>query len=787
MGWFDIDKYIGDPTNSSSLSYPGLDELKNFYFKKYYKKTSILESVKLLSYFDSSLFKMLKDFVPAKTQLNTGLVIKPTILERTKQQRFEPSFTYIDHSGSLNVVSVTGSNPMNQNLNTEYTGEILIPSSSANTITSSGVIYNFTDRREPFTGEYSGSEFTVYSQPTTSVVTELSFFNIESDYNTLLSYSAIPLDPTLNNISEARKSTQYMDLDYSSDVITPVNIGFITSRSFGEITEADTPFLDASIQDSNYTLKRNINPRYLGSKNISQKYNEYTLGDKSFGQTAAIDLNSLKFAYFSEIVETGSIFPDRSNVYIKYLIDGRSNVTELTRKNETIFEIQNIFNAKKQSNISLDDNQLYSDQKYLDGLKPVYAGGYSYLPTLQNPTGSSTIEFKFTTGSITNITKEDLRVIPTSLGGDFIQIGNFNLGTIQIQSGSNVVNVGGYPSITLTRNAPVNQSTVWWDNDLLINVEGQVELEINIPKNTSASFDDITWNPFNGSQPILSSSTDLGEFSLLKATYHVTNSVVLPKNTNEIAAILDDSPSAMGGRFETSFITPQINSASVNIGQESANHSEPKYTYYFPSDPVISLTSSITDGGDAANGNAFFVRNNTGSFNILTASVSMSYWYENIIQTSSVFESGSDSYGVIDEAFSIQEGDLFRFVDVNAGEAGTGSGIFPKEFERQVKKVNTVFRDEVTDTRRLTIEFDKDIPARACEDFTSTTLPEDAKQIKRFVILKKAEDETNIILDFAKQPGRTSSGIILPADIPKSLQEKAGNIVKELKSQNLIS
>jgi hypothetical protein len=243
----------------------------------------------------------------------------------------------------------------------------------------------------------------------------------------------------------------------------------------------------------------------------------------------------------------------------------------------------------------------------------------------------------------------------------------------------------------------------------------------------------------------------------------------------------------MGGRFETSFGDPQIVSASINIGQESANHSEPKYTYYFPSDPVVSLTSSITDGGDASNGNAFFVRNNTGSFNILTASVSMSYWYENIIQTSSVYISGSDSYGVIDEAFSIQEGDLFRFVDVNAGEPGTGSGVFPKEFERQVKRVNVIPRDEVTNTNRLAIEFDKDIPARACEDFPGATLPEDARQIKRFVILKKVQDETNIVLDFAKQPGRTSSGIVLPADIPKALQEKAGNIVKELKSQNLIS
>jgi hypothetical protein len=791
LGFFDIDDYVGDPQLAASSSYPELNELRDFYFKKYYKQQNVFDVVKLLSYFDSSLFKMLKDFVPAKTLLNTGLVIKPHILERNKTEKFEPSFTYVDYSGSYKVVEVTGSTPMGIPLNTSYTGEVLIPSSSADTITASGVIYNFTDNREPFTGEYSGSEIRVYQTPTSSTVFEINTFNnigkdIENDFSISVSYSAIPFNPTFNNISEARKSVQYMDIDYSSNVITPVNIGFITSRSFGEITEQDSAFLDAPIQDSNYTLLRNINPRYLGSKNTSQKYNTYTLGDSSYGQTAAIDLNSLKFAYFSEIVETGSFFPDRSNVYIKYLIDGRSNVTELTRKNETIFDVQNIFNANKEANISLDDNQLYSDQKYLDGLKPVYAGGFRYLPALQNPTGSTSLVYRFTTGSLTNIDNSDLKELPGSLGGKFVNISNFTLGTIQIQSGSNDITIGGYPAITLTRNTPVNQSSIWWDNDLVVNVEGQVQLELNIPKNISASIDQITWNPFDGAQPILSSSEDLGEFALLKATYHVTNSVTLPKNTQTTKALLSNSPSAMGGYFETSFSPSGISSASVNIGEEAARYGTPEYTYYYPSEPLVSLTSSIEDGGDANNGNAFFLRNTTSSFNILTASVSMSYWYGNFVQTSSVYESGSDSFGVIDEEFIIKKGDLFRFVDKIGGEAGTGSGEFPIEFERQVKKVNTVFRDEVTNTRRLTIEFDKDIPARACEDFNSAS-PEDARQIKRFVILKKVTDETNIVLDFEKQPGQTSTGIVLPADIPKSLQDRAGNIVKELKSQNLIS
>jgi len=786
IGYFDIDEYIGDPQLAASSSYKKLDELRDFYFKKYYKKQNLFDIVKLLSYYDSSLFKMIKDFVPAKTLLNTGLVIKSHILERNKRQKFEPSFTYVDYSGSYPVVSVTGSTPMGQALNTSYTGEILIPPSSANTITASGIIYNFNDNREAFTGEFSGSEIRVYQTPASGTVFELNTFNVETEYSTYLSYSFLPFNPTLNNISEARKSTQYIDLDYSSNPITPVNIGYITSRSFSTLTEQQTSFLDAPIQDSNYTLRRNINPRYLGSKNISKKYNTYTLGDQSYGQTAAIDLNSLKFAYFSEIVETGSAFPQRSNVYIKYLIDGRSNVTELTRKNENIFEIQNIFNSNKQGDISLDNNQLFSDQKYLDGLKDIYAGGFRYLPCLQNPTGSTTLTYKFTTGSLTNIDKGDLKVLPGSLGGEFIDISNFNLGTLQIQSSSNYVTLGGYPSIKLTRNPPVDQSTIWWDNDLVVNIEGQVEIEVNISKNISASFEGITWNPFDGSQPIISSSTDLGNFVLLKATYHVSNSVTMPKNTLTTQALLSDSPSAMGGYFETSFNRPDIVSASVNIGQEAAAYSSPEYTYYYPSAPLLSLTSSILDGGDANNNNAFFLRNNTGSFNILTASVSMSYWYGNFMQTASIYDSGSDYFGIIDEEFQIQQGDIFRFVDKTGGEPGSGSGEFPIEFERQVKRVNIIPRDEVTNTRRLTIEFDQDIPARACEDYNSSS-PEDAREIKRFIILRKTPDETNIVLNFDKQKGKTSSGIILPSDIPQPLRDRAGNIVKELKAQNLIS
>jgi hypothetical protein len=64
---------------------------------------------------------------------------------------------------------------------------------------------------------------------------------------------------------------------------------------------------------------------------------------------------------------------------------------------------------------------------------------------------------------------------------------------------------------------------------------------------------------------------------------------------------------------------------------------------------------------------------------------------------------------------------------------------------------------------------------------------ENAKIINRFVILRKDPDETNVVIDHTKQPGLTSTGIIIPEYIPQSLRDQAGNIVKALKAQNLIT
>jgi hypothetical protein len=93
IGFFNIGDYIGDPRlrSSSADSYPDLDKLRNEYFQKYIKNYDVKDFIRLIKFFDNSLFKMIKDFVPARTSLASGIVIKQHLLERDKYPTPQPN------------------------------------------------------------------------------------------------------------------------------------------------------------------------------------------------------------------------------------------------------------------------------------------------------------------------------------------------------------------------------------------------------------------------------------------------------------------------------------------------------------------------------------------------------------------------------------------------------------------------------------------------------------------------------------------------------------------------
>jgi hypothetical protein len=95
LGYFNIGEYIGDPrlVSSSAESYPALNTLRDYYFEKYTSNYNIWDYIRLIKYFDNSLFKMIQDWTPARTDAATGIVIKQTVLERNKYPVPQPNIT----------------------------------------------------------------------------------------------------------------------------------------------------------------------------------------------------------------------------------------------------------------------------------------------------------------------------------------------------------------------------------------------------------------------------------------------------------------------------------------------------------------------------------------------------------------------------------------------------------------------------------------------------------------------------------------------------------------------
>ena len=126
---FDFDDFIGDPRDEFEYSYRTLEQKRLEYFKRYFGSNSFWDYLRILSYYDSSVFRTLKQFIPARAKPQFGTLIEPNILERTKEVigkkpsttqpyyenagQFEPGLAITSFpSGSDNVVKLSGTFPL---------------------------------------------------------------------------------------------------------------------------------------------------------------------------------------------------------------------------------------------------------------------------------------------------------------------------------------------------------------------------------------------------------------------------------------------------------------------------------------------------------------------------------------------------------------------------------------------------------------------------------------------------------------------------------------------------
>jgi hypothetical protein len=356
-----LDDYIGDPRQQYNNSYSDLDTQRTLYFQTGVSgfapfTGSLLDYngfIRLIQFFDNALFKMLEDFVPERTSLSTGVTIASPVLERNK---------------------VSYANPTNSTTQSVQTAQYSIASISSSYGTFYDTLVTSNNTMGWFDGELSGSTVNVYQyfednynpylQPSNSI--DQNAF-AHSDWNVLL-----------NNVSKSIQSNIRKKIEYTGN--------FLPTSSLTS---------SAELQDSYLSLRSYNTSRYEGSKLTSKLYNIYTTGsytgsdgrtiqtgDKSYGKTAVIDRQSYKVAWVKNIPSQSLNFYDKTQIQLKYLVDKDLNITDLTLKNNNLFEVQNTFKSGDNVILSLSDAIKPSFQKTLDGTKSIFRGGYSYDPLL---------------------------------------------------------------------------------------------------------------------------------------------------------------------------------------------------------------------------------------------------------------------------------------------------------------------------------------------------------------------------------------------------------------------
>jgi len=206
-------------------------------------------------------------------------------------------------------------------------------------------------------------------------ITTPNYYN--SDYN-----------PLINNTEGDRLSAKFQDVDYSTGIVTPTNFAQLISGSA----------IKAAVQDSNYTSKRVIIPRYEGSKSTSQHLNYWTPGDTgTYGKLPTIESLKNMVAYCDWI---GGWPPERENasaIHVQYLIKSDGTVIIPNTSENSLADIKGVFESGENISITtktISAGQPQQSRKVLRGgtrIEPILYTQYGQAP---NSTWNTTMSFE---------------------------------------------------------------------------------------------------------------------------------------------------------------------------------------------------------------------------------------------------------------------------------------------------------------------------------------------------------------------------------------------------------
>ncbi len=104
IGAVNLDSYFGLPEYQYEYEYTKLRKFSEEYWKKYTSRSNINEYIRIFSLFDLSFFDMIKQLFPARVNLVSGILIEPSILEKSKTVIYKlPELTNNTYTSSFDA------------------------------------------------------------------------------------------------------------------------------------------------------------------------------------------------------------------------------------------------------------------------------------------------------------------------------------------------------------------------------------------------------------------------------------------------------------------------------------------------------------------------------------------------------------------------------------------------------------------------------------------------------------------------------------------------------------
>jgi hypothetical protein len=238
---FNIDDYIGDPGNLYLDNYSGLERIATTTLSGSLGASGsydLRDYVRLIKFYDNTIFKMVKDFLPARVVADTGIIIKPNLLNRSKAKSIITTGSRPEYSGSIDTAFISGRSPNNfktggGEANTSYYDYPQTP-------TGIGLATSHLQDEAKYNGEISGSVLSISNVNLNSanIYKDLAFSTAPYQVNFVSSSNEVCLLGTVPTPFYITSSTYQWN---ANQFFTFTNPNFIYSASNSTTSPVWTP------------------------------------------------------------------------------------------------------------------------------------------------------------------------------------------------------------------------------------------------------------------------------------------------------------------------------------------------------------------------------------------------------------------------------------------------------------------------------------------------------------------------------------------------------------------